>query len=109
MHIPNDKKVTAHQQSRDPTTQPTQTFLTLICRFMVMQKSVMKYMTSMGQKTGMLNTWKAVKQKATVVAFMTLCQNLNSGSRRSKGRNSSVEWVGRVGPSMSSGRGAEQG
>ena len=37
---------------------------TLICLFIVMQKRVMKYMTRIGQNTGMLKTWKKVQQKA---------------------------------------------
>ena len=37
---------------------------TLISLFIVMQKRVMKYMTRIGQNTGILNTWKKVQQKA---------------------------------------------
>ena len=64
---------------------------------MVMQKRVMKYMTRMGQKTGMLKTWKKVQQKAIAVALVAEYQNLNSGSRRMNGRNSSPWLVGRPG------------
>ena len=35
-----------------------------------MQKSVMKYMTRMGQKTGMLKNWKNVHVKAITVALV---------------------------------------
>ena len=49
----------------------------------------------------MLNTSKNVSEKAIIVALVKLCQNLNSGSLRINGRNSSLELVGRVGPSSS--------
>ena len=55
--------------------------LTFICLFMVMQKSVMKYMTRIGQKTGMLKNSKKVQKKAITVAFVAEYQNLNSGNR----------------------------
>ena len=57
------------------------TLLTFICLFMVMQKSVMKYMTRIGQKTGMLKNSKKVQKKAITVAFVAEYQNLNSGNR----------------------------
>lgn len=76
--------------------------LTLICRFIVIQKSVIKYMTRMGQKTGTLKTSKKVQTRAIVVLFVIAYQNLNSGSRRMKGRNSSLFLVGSSGPSGSS-------
>lgn len=76
--------------------------LTLICRFIVMQNSVMKYMTRMGQKTGTLNTSKNVQIIAIVVDFVMAYQNLNSGSRRMNGLNSSLLLVGNAGPSGSS-------
>lgn len=47
-------------------------------------------------------TWKNVQQKATRVDLVTLYQNLNSGRRRMKGRNSSLALVGRPGPSSGS-------
>ena len=62
---------------------------TLICLFMVMQKSVMKYITKMGQNTGMLKNSKKEHRKAIAVALVAEYQNLNSGSRRMKGLNSS--------------------
>ena len=55
--------------------------LTFICLFMVMQKSVMKYMTRIGQKTGMLKNSKKVQKKAITVALVAEYQNLNSGNR----------------------------
>ena len=73
--------------------------LTLICRFIVMQKRVMKYMTRMGQKTGMLKKSKNVHVNAMTVAFVAEYQNLNSGSRRMNARNSSLCRVGRARPS----------
>lgn len=120
--------------------------LTLICLFMVMQKSMMKYMTRMGQNTGTLNASKKVHTMATRMPFVAAClgprtgvttcvgvpapasraplcpprppawsaglhptcqlrrapsahQNLNSGSLRMKGRNSSFCLVGSEGPS----------
>ncbi len=55
--------------------------LTLICLFMVMQNRVMKYMTRIGQKTGMLKKSKKVQKNAIRVAFVAEYQNLNSGRR----------------------------
>ena len=49
---------------------------------MVMQKSVMKYMTRMGQKTGMLKKSKKVQTKAMAVAFVAEYQNLNSEAKK---------------------------
>jgi len=74
----------------------------LICLFIVMQKSVMKYMTRMGQNTGILKTSKNVQIKAIVVDFVIAYQNLNSGNRLMKGLNSSLLRVGNAGPSGSS-------
>lgn len=67
-----------------------------------MQKSVMKYMTRIGQKTGTLKTSKNVQMIAMVVDLVIAYQNLNSGSRRMNGRNSSLLRVGKLGPSGSS-------
>ena len=50
------------------------------------------------------NTWKNVQKKATRVDLVTLYQNLNSGSRRIKGRNSSLALVGSPGPSSTVGK-----
>ena len=63
---------------------------------------MIKYMTRMGQKTGTLNTSKKVHPTAMTVDLETEYQNLNSGSRRMKGRNSSDTLVGRLGPSSAS-------
>jgi hypothetical protein len=60
---------------------------------------VIKYITSIGQNTGTLNTSKKVQKRAITVDRETEYQNLNSGRRRMKGRNSSVTLVGRLGPS----------
>ena len=76
--------------------------LTLICLFMVMQNNVMKYMTKIGQNTGMLKKSKKVQVKAMIVDLVAEYQNLNSGSRRMKGRNSSFCLVGSSRPSPSS-------
>ena len=73
--------------------------ITLICLFIVMTKRVMKYMTRMGQKTGMLKNSKKVQPKPMSVAFVAEYQNLNSGSRRMNGRNSSFCLVGSARPS----------
>ena len=49
-----------------------------------MQNSVMKYMTRIGQKTGMLKKSKNVHKKAMTVAFVAEYQNLNSGNLKNK-------------------------
>lgn len=67
-----------------------------------MQNRVKKYMTNIGQNTGMLNASMKVQQKPTSVLFVTDSQNLNSGNRRINGLNSSVDLVGRAGPFSSS-------
>ena len=72
-----------------------------------MQKSVMKYMTRMGQNTGILKTSKNVQIMAIVVDFVMAYQNLNSGKRLMKGRNSSLLLVGNAGPSGSSAKNEE--
>lgn len=101
--------------------------LAMICRFIVMPNRVKKYKSRIGQKTGMLNTSKNVRKKAIKVALLTeslkvnlrilslivsckndcrACsayQNLNSGSLRMNGRNSSLALVGKVGPSSAVG------
>lgn len=71
---------------------------TLICRFIVMQNNVMKYITNIGQNTGMLNTSKNVQKIPITVLFEIAYQNLNSGNRRMNGRNSSFDRVGSSGP-----------
>ena len=73
----------------------------LICLFIVRKKSAQKYMSRIGQKTGMLKTEKKVRKKATQNAFVSEYQNLNSGSLRMNGRNSSSRDVGSTLPSVS--------
>ncbi len=63
---------------------------------------MMKYITSIGQNTGTLNTSKKVQNTAITVDFETEYQNLNSGSRLINGRNSSLTFVGNSGPSSDS-------
>lgn len=58
----------------------------------------MKYMTNIGQNTGMLNTSKNVQIIPITVLFVVAYQNLNSGNRRINGRNSSFDLVGNSGP-----------
>ena len=81
----------------------------MICLFIVMQNRVMKYITKIGQKTGMLKNSKKEHTKAIVVALVAEYQNLNSGSRLMKGRNSSFCEVGRPGPSSSASNSAMAG
>ena len=50
---------------------------------------------------GLLTILKKVKQKATQKPFVSEYQNLNSGSLRMNGRNSSSLEEGSVGPSIS--------
>ena len=45
-----------------------------------MQNRVMKYMTRIGQNTGMLKKSKNVHTNAITVAFVAEYQNLNSGN-----------------------------
>lgn len=53
-------------------------------------------MTRTGQKTGTLKTSNQLHRKEMATARVAECQNLNSGRRRMKGRNSSSCFVGRV-------------
>lgn len=57
---------------------------------------MIQYMTSTGQKTGMLKSSKNVQKKEMATALLAQYQNLNSGRRRMKGLNSSSCFVGRV-------------
>lgn len=66
-----------------------------------MQNSVMKYMTSMGQNTGILKQSNIVHIIAITVDFITEYQNLNSGNLLINGLNSSFDLVGNSGPSPS--------
>mgnify|MGYP000636359235 FL=1 len=45
-------------------------FLTLICLFIVIMKSTIKYITKMGQNTGMLKNSKNVQTVATTTALV---------------------------------------
>lgn len=56
---------------------------------------IMKYTTNTGQNTGTLNISNQVARKPSTIARVLECQNLNSGNRRIKGRNSSSCFVGR--------------
>lgn len=66
-----------------------------------MQNNVMKYITSIGQNTGMLKKSNRVHIMATIVDFVTEYQNLNSGNLLMNGLNSSFDLVGNSGPSPS--------
>ena len=66
---------------------------------MVMQNKVIKYITNIGQNTGILKHSKKVQNMAMRVALVAEYQNLNSGKRLMKGRNSSFDDVGSSGPS----------
>lgn len=74
---------------------------TFICRFIVIQNNVMKYITNIGQKTGMLKQSNRVHPMAKSVDFVTEYQNLNSGNLLINGLNSSFDLVGNSGPSPS--------
>lgn len=69
---------------------------------MVIQNNVMKYMTNIGQNTGILKASMKVQQKPISVLLVTDSQNLNSGNLLMNGRNSSVALVGNAGPFSSS-------
>ena len=58
---------------------------------------MMKYMTRIGQNTGILKASKNVQNIAMRIAFVAEYQNLNSGSRLMNGRNSSELLVGNWG------------
>ena len=63
---------------------------------------MIKYITSMGQKTGTLKTLKNVQNIAMKIALVPEYQNLNSGNLLMKGRNSSALFNGKLGPSSKS-------
>lgn len=67
-----------------------------------MQNNAMKYITRIGQNTGMFRKSNKVHTIAIIVDFVTEYQNLNSGSLLIKGLNSSFDFVGNSGPSPSS-------
>lgn len=58
----------------------------------------MKYMTNIGQNTGILKQSKNVHIKAITVLFVTEYQNLNSGNLLINGLNSSFALIGSSGP-----------
>mmetsp|Transcript_1752 Transcript_1752/g.3703 ORF Transcript_1752/g.3703 Transcript_1752/m.3703 type:complete len:98 (-) Transcript_1752:330-623(-) len=72
----------------------------MICRFIVMKNKTKKYISRIGQKTGMSNTEKKVMTMDVNVPLVHASQNLNSGRRRANGRYSlpSFSVVGRPGP-----------
>ena len=61
----------------------------------------MKYITRIGQKTGISKQSKKVQIIPTMVLFVIAYQNLNSGSLLMNGRNSSFDFVGSSGPCSS--------
>jgi hypothetical protein len=65
-----------------------------------MKNKTKKYISRMGQKTGMSKTEKKVMTIDVAVPLVQANQNLNSGSRRANGLNSfpSFSVVGRPGP-----------
>jgi hypothetical protein len=68
---------------------------------LVSPNSINQYTTNTGQKTGRLNTSNQLQRKPIATALVVEYQNLNSGRRRTKGRNSS-SWVGRAPPAIPS-------
>lgn len=58
----------------------------------------MKYITKIGQNTGILQNSKNVQIRPISVLLVTEYQNLNSGNRLINGRNSSFALVGNSGP-----------
>jgi hypothetical protein len=72
-----------------------------------MEKRTKKYITKMGQNTGISKKEKKVMKMDMHVPLEHANQNLNSGSRRAKGRNSlpSLLVCGRPGPSLGSSSG----
>ena len=73
----------------------------LICLRIVTKNSAQKYTSRIGQKTGTSNSGNSVATSEAATERALAHQNLNSGSLRWKGRNSSERWEGRVGPSSS--------
>ena len=64
---------------------------------LVMPNSNNQYTTNTGQKTGTLKISHHEQQNAITTALVAAYQNLNSGRRRIKGRNSSSCLLGSVG------------
>ena len=61
---------------------------------LVNEKRISQYTTNTGQKTGKLKISNQLHTKLMTTALVAECQNLNSGSRLMKGRNSSSCLVG---------------
>ena len=53
--------------------------LTMICLFIVIANNTMKYITNIGQNTGMLNTEKKVHVNAINIALVIECLKNNKG------------------------------
>lgn len=70
-----------------------------ICLFIVTENKINQYSNKIGQKTGTSNAEKNVAINPTVIERMLAYQNLNSGSRRTNGLNSSSDFDGSVGSS----------
>ena len=72
-----------------------------------MKNRMKKYISKMGQKTGISKTGKKVMNMHVAVPREQANQNLNSGSRRVNGRYSlpSLSVVGSPGPSLGSSNG----
>ena len=72
---------------------------------MVIKNKTQKYITKIGQKTGISNTEKKVIINDVPVPLKQANQNLNSGNLLVNGLNSSSDLVGNVGPSDGSSSG----
>lgn len=66
-----------------------------ICLRIVKNTRINQYTTNTGQKTGKLKISLQLHRKLNATALVAECQNLNSGSRRTKGLNSWSFFVGR--------------
>jgi len=75
-------------------------YICKICRFIVMKNKTKKYMSKIGQNTGISNTEKKVMTMEVNVPLVHASQNLNSGRRRANGLYSlpSLAVVGRLCP-----------
>lgn len=88
----------------------------MICLFIVRLKRIIKYITRIGQNTGILKIGNRVSTKATkralvpeylqissssspITCYVNTDQNLNSGSLLTNGLNSWLALVGSAGPS----------
>lgn len=61
---------------------------------MVKNTKINQYTTNTGQNTGRLKISLQLHRKASAIARVAACQNLNSGRRRTKGLNSWSAFVG---------------